>query len=67
MVLFDEFEEVERLGGDLLLKRMRAIFQRQEHTAYFQGEGGERDMHPGADAHDRSCGAGHAWGGGGRT
>lgn len=35
VVMFDEFEEVERLGGDLLLKRMRAIFQRQEHTAYF--------------------------------
>ena len=35
VVLLDEFEEVERLGGEMLLKRMRAIFQRQEHTAYF--------------------------------
>ncbi len=35
VVLLDEFEEVERLGGEVLLKRMRAIFQRQEHTSYF--------------------------------
>lgn len=34
VLLLDEFEEIERLGGDMLLKRMRAIFQRQQHTAY---------------------------------
>ncbi|MDI3297619.1 MAG: ATP-binding protein [Bacillota bacterium] len=35
VLLLDEFEEIERLGGDMLLKRMRAIFQRQRRTAYF--------------------------------
>jgi AAA+ ATPase superfamily predicted ATPase len=35
VLLLDEFEEVERLGGEMLLKRMRATFQRQRHTAYF--------------------------------
>jgi len=34
VVALDEFEEVERLGGEPLLKRMRAIIQRQCHTAH---------------------------------
>lgn len=29
--LFDEFQELDRLGGDLLLKNLRSIFQRQAH------------------------------------
>lgn len=34
VVLLDEFEEALRLGGDTLLKRMRAVFQRQRQTAH---------------------------------
>lgn len=35
VVLFDEFQEVTRLGGPDLLKRLRAHFQDQPHVAYF--------------------------------
>lgn len=34
IVLFDEFQEMERLGGTLLLKRMRSIMQQQMGTSY---------------------------------
>lgn len=34
VILFDEFQEVERLGGESLLKRLRALFQQQTNTTY---------------------------------
>ncbi len=34
VVLLDEFQEIERLGGEPLLKRLRSLFQMQERTAY---------------------------------
>lgn len=34
VILLDEFQEMDRLGGDPLLKRLRALFQQQQHTAY---------------------------------
>ena len=34
VVLLDEFQEVERLGGTDLMKRLRAQFQRQPHVSY---------------------------------
>ena len=43
IVAFDEFQEVEKLGGVELLKRMRAHFQRQRSVAYiFLGSQGAR-------------------------
>lgn len=35
IVLFDEFQELERLGGEPLLKKLRSMFQQQENTVYF--------------------------------
>ena len=35
VILLDEFQELDRLGGETLLKRLRSIFQQQEHTTYF--------------------------------
>lgn len=32
VVVLDEFHELERLGGDELLKRLRAGFQRHTYT-----------------------------------
>jgi uncharacterized protein len=34
VILLDEFQEIERLGGEDLLKRLRALFQRQDNTSY---------------------------------
>lgn len=34
VVLLDEFQEVDRLGGDALFKRLRAHFQQQRHAVY---------------------------------
>ncbi len=34
IILFDEFQEIERLGGESLAKRLRALFQQQRATAY---------------------------------
>ncbi len=34
VVLLDEFQEVERLGGPPLLQRMRSVMQSQPHCAY---------------------------------
>lgn len=34
VVFLDEFERVEQLGGEDLLRRMRAAFQRQRHTSH---------------------------------
>ncbi|MBX6352579.1 MAG: ATP-binding protein [Thermoflavifilum sp.] len=34
VVLLDEFQEIDRLGGEPLLKRLRALFQEQSHTVY---------------------------------
>lgn len=34
VVLLDEFQETERLGGTLLLKRMRSVMQQQTETSY---------------------------------
>lgn len=34
VVLLDEFQEMERLGGHALLQRLRALFQQQSHTVY---------------------------------
>lgn len=34
VVLLDEFQEVDRLGGEALLKRLRALFQQQQNTVY---------------------------------
>lgn len=34
VILFDEFQEVDVLGGTPLLKRLRAIFQQQERCTY---------------------------------
>jgi len=43
VVAFDEFQEVEKLGGVDLLKRMRAHFQRQRSVVYiFLGSQGVR-------------------------
>ncbi len=43
IVAFDEFQEVEKLGGAELLKRMRAHFQRQRSVVYiFLGSQGAR-------------------------
>lgn len=35
VILFDEFQELDRLGDDSLLKRLRSIFQHQERTSYY--------------------------------
>lgn len=34
VVLMDEFQEVERIGGDALFRRLRALMQAASHTAY---------------------------------
>lgn len=34
VILLDEFQEMERLGGHALLQRLRALFQQQSHTVY---------------------------------
>lgn len=34
VILLDEFQEIERLGGTMLLKRMRSIMQQQQSTSY---------------------------------
>lgn len=34
VVLLDEFQEIDRLGGEPLLKRLRALFQQQQNTVY---------------------------------
>ncbi len=34
VVLLDEFQEIERLGGDQLLKKLRALFQQQHYVKY---------------------------------
>ncbi len=34
VILLDEFQEIERLGGQALLQRLRALFQQQTHTVY---------------------------------
>jgi len=34
VVLLDEFQELERLGGEMLFKRLRALFQEQTHAVY---------------------------------
>ncbi len=34
VILLDEFQEMERLGGQALLQRLRALLQRQTHTVY---------------------------------
>ncbi|BDG59389.1 AAA family ATPase [Caldinitratiruptor microaerophilus] len=34
VVLLDEFQEVDRIGGEPLLKRLRALFQQQSRVAY---------------------------------
>lgn len=35
VILLDEFQELDRLGGETLLKRLRSLFQQQKHTTYF--------------------------------
>ena len=35
VILLDEFQELDRLGGQPLLKRLRSLFQQQENTTYF--------------------------------
>ena len=35
VILLDEFQELDRLGGETLLKRLRSLFQQQQHTTYF--------------------------------
>lgn len=34
VILMDEFQDVERLGGTEFIKQFRAVAQRQEHTSY---------------------------------
>lgn len=34
VILFDEFQDVDRLGGADLIRRLRSIFQRQQHCTY---------------------------------
>ena len=34
IILFDEFQEIERIGGEILLKRLRSIFQHQQYVSY---------------------------------
>ncbi len=34
IILLDEFQEIDRLGGELLEQRLRALLQQQRHTAY---------------------------------
>ncbi len=34
VIMLDEFQEIDRLNGEQLLKRLRAMFQRQERTSY---------------------------------
>jgi len=34
VVLFDEFQDVQRLGGDALIKKMRAVMQTLQHTSF---------------------------------
>jgi len=34
VILLDEFQEMERLGGQPLLQRLRALLQQQTHTVY---------------------------------
>lgn len=34
VILLDEFQELDRLGGPPLIKKLRALFQQQKHTTY---------------------------------
>ncbi|QSO45474.1 AAA family ATPase [Alicyclobacillus mengziensis] len=34
VIMFDEWQEIARIGGESLLKRLRSIFQRQSHVSY---------------------------------
>lgn len=34
IIMFDEWQEADRIGGETLLKRLRSIFQHQNHVSY---------------------------------